>query len=67
VGVDFILPAQVPGEGAPGAVVVLEAFAQEASHQVEVEAAPVRECEVEAVVVAQDAQINKEIGYETLY
>ena len=57
---DSILPAQVPGEGAPGAVADFEAFPVEASPRVEVEAAPVRECEAEAVAVAPGAPINKQ-------
>jgi hypothetical protein len=58
VGIDFIPPVQVLGEEVPGEE-DLEAFALEASPQVGVEAVPVRECEVEAVVAAQDAPINR--------
>jgi len=57
VGIDFILPVQVPGEVVRGEE-DLEAFAQEVSPQVEGEAVLVRECEVEAVAAAQDALIN---------
>jgi len=48
-----VLGAEVPGEEE-----AIEAFPPEASPQVEGEAFRVLECEVEAVVVAQDALIN---------
>ena len=62
-GQDTILPIQIPGEEVPGEEVLGEEVhgkaELEASHQVEAEAFRVLECEVEAVVVAQDARINK--------
>ena len=62
-GLDIILPIMVLGEEALGAEVPgeeagIEAFHPETSHRVEGEAFQVLECEVEAVVVAQDARIN---------
>ena len=53
----------VPGEEALGAEVpgeeeVIEGFPPEASHQVEGEVFQALECEVGAVVAAQDARIN---------
>jgi hypothetical protein len=61
-GQDTTLPMQVRGEEVLGAEVPgeaeCEAFPPEASPRVEVEAFRVLECEVEAVVVAQDALIN---------
>jgi hypothetical protein len=57
VGIDFIHPVQVLGGEVPGEE-DLEALAPEAFPRIEVEAVPVRECEGEAVVAAQDAPIN---------
>ena len=61
---DTILPIQVPGEErlgveVPGEAEDIEAFRPEASPRVEAEAFGVRECEVEAEVVAQGAPINE--------
>ena len=63
MGQETILPTQILGEEVPGEEVLgVEVHGEaelEASPQVDVEAFRVLECEVEAVVVAQDAPINK--------
>ena len=63
MGQEIILPIQILGEEVPGEEVhgagVHGEAELEASPRVEVEAFRVLGCEVEAVVVAQDAPINK--------